>query len=301
MKKLIVIAAIAAFVIWVICLCVFTVSEKEIAIITRFGRPIRTITEAGPHLKIPGFPEKVNRLDKRIHVFKTRPLQLLLGDKNPIILTCYVCWHISQPLQFFQSVTVPAVAQEKLADMVNAQLGNVLGDYSLSQIINVDPEEVKLAEIENRILTGCSLQAQRQYGLDVVDIGIRRISYPAIVTNAVYNRMKAEREKEAKKYRAEGLEEAAKIEAAADKTSSQIRAEAYKQAEIIKGEGDSESIRIYEEAYGQDPELYRFLDTLKTYKKILGRQTTLILSTDSELFRYLVPLAEEGEKGSQTR
>jgi membrane protease subunit HflC len=168
-----------------------------------------------------------------------------------------------------------------------------LGSYSLSQIINVDESQIKLPAIENRILEECNQQAQRQYGVAVVDVGIRRISYPTIVTEAVYNRMKAEREKEAKKYRAEGEEAAAEIEADTDKEVSRILAEAYKQSEIVKGDGDSEAIRIYGEAYGKGKEFYDFLGSLEAYKKILGPETTLILSTDSELFRYLVPRLKE--------
>ena len=214
---------------------------------------------------------------------------MLLGDQNPIIMTCYVCWQINNPLVFFQSLATNEIAQEKLADMVNARLGSILGDYTLPQIINTDPKEIKLSEIEKRILQECDRQARDQYGLRVVDMGIRRITYPTIVTESVYNRMKAEREKEAKKYRAEGDEEAAKIEAAADRQVSDILSEAYRKSEGIKGEGDKESIRIRGEAYSRAPEFYQFLDSLETYRKILGRDTTLILSTDSELFRYLMP------------
>lgn len=283
-----------------ICLClvwlsVYTVSEKDIVIITRFGKPIgQPVIRTGPHRKLPGFIDKINRLDRRIQVFKTRPLQLLLGDQNPIIMTCYVCWQITDPLTFFQSLATNDIAQEKLADMVNSRLGAILGDYSLSQIINVDPEKVKIAEIEKTILQECNQQSRSQYGLRVMDMGIRRITYPTIVTEAVYNRMKAEREKEAKKYRAEGDEKASKIQAATDKRVSEILSEAYKTSEGIKGEGDRESIRIRGEAYSRDPEFYQFLDSLETYRKILGRDTTLILSTDSELFRYLIPSSQSG-------
>ncbi|HPJ71480.1 MAG TPA: protease modulator HflC [bacterium] len=291
MRKTLAVLIVIALAVWLVSLCIFTVSEREIVIITRFGRPIgQPVSEAGPHLKLPGFIDTVNRLDRRIQVFKTLPIQLLLGDKNPIIMTCYVTWRIASPLKFFQSVTTAETARQKLEDMINARLGSVLGDFTLSQIINVDPEKVELGEIERLILTEAGGQAAREYGLEIVDVGICRLSYPSIVTNAVYNRMKAEREKEAKKYRAEGLEEAAAIEADADKQAAEVRAQAYKEAEIVKGEGDAEAIRIYAEAYGRDPDFYRFLDTMETYKKILGKETTLILSTGSELFRYLAPL-----------
>ncbi len=276
-------------------LSIFQVSEQEIAIVTRFGDPVRIIDRAGPHWKRPAFLEKVNRLDRRIQVFKPRPIQLMLEDQNPLIVTCYVAWQISDPLVFFQSLGTAALAELKLGDMVNARLGNVLGDYKLSQIINPDPEQVRLAEMESKVLQETNRQALEQYGLEIVDLGLRRITYPAIVTRSVYDRMKSDREKEAQRYRAEGAEEAAKIEAEADRRVAEILAESRRQAEIAKGEGDREAIRIRGEAYSQDPELFEFLDSLDTYRRILGQQTTLILSLDSELFRYLFPKPEAGE------
>ncbi|HDL64784.1 MAG TPA: protease modulator HflC [Proteobacteria bacterium] len=299
MKKFTLLLVVLGILLCVVGLSVFTVNEKEIAIITRFGDPVRIVTQAGPHRKLPGFMEKVNLLDKRIHTFKPRPIQLLLKDQNPIIMTCYVCWQITDPLLFFQALGTQAIAEEKLGDMVNARLGNVLGDYLLSQIINVDKNKVKLTAIEQRILEECNNQTRGQYGLKIVDIGIRRVTYPSIVTEAVYNRMKSDREKEAKKYREEGGEAASKIEAEADRKVSEILAEASKEAEIIKGDGDKEAIRIRGEAYSQAPELFEFLDSLDTYRKILGRETTLILSLDSNLFRYLLP--EDREIGGAAK
>ena len=289
MKKFILLLVVLGILLCLGWLSVFTVNEKEIAIITRFGDPVRIVRETGLHRKLPGFLEKVNRLDKRISTFKPRPIQLMLGDQNPIIMTCYVCWQIEDPLIFFQALGTPTIAEEKLGDMVNARLGNVLGAYILDQIINTDPAEVKLAQIEERILNECNDLAREQYGLNVIDLGIRRITYPAIVTKSVYNRMKSDREKEAKKYRAEGEEEASKIEAEADRKVAKILAEANRISEITKGEGDKAAIKTRGEAYSQAPELFEFLDSLDTYRKILGRDTTLILSLDSDLFRYLLP------------
>ena len=219
---------IAVIVLVLVSYSMFTVNEKEFVVVTRFGKPVRTLDKAGLYLKRPGVLETVNRIEKRANVFKTQPIQLLLGDKNPLIITCYVCWKISDPLTFLQSLTSSDVVDQKIGDMVNSLLGSTLGDYTIENIINVKPELVKLEEMETRILTESKQKAIEKYGVRIIDVGIRRLAYPQIVTQSVYNRMRAERDKEAKKYLAEGKEEAAKIEAQPDKEVAQIIAEPIK-------------------------------------------------------------------------
>ena len=265
----------------------FTVSEREHVVVTQFGKPTRTISTSGLYFKRPGFLETVNRIDRRTSVFTTQPIQLLLGDKNPIVLTCYVCWRVREPLLFFQSLVNAGIATQKLGDMVNSQLGAVLGDFNLGNIINTTPAEVKISEIENWILKNTNMRAQGKYGIEVVHVGMRRIAYPNIVADAVYNRMRSEREKEAMKYRAQGREEATKIKARADREVSEILAEAYKKSEILKGEGDQQSLKIYSRAYGKDKEFFEFIKSMEVYKDILKQNSTLVLSTDSDFFRYL--------------
>jgi len=273
----------------------FTVNEKEFVVVTRFGKPVRTLEHAGLYFKRPGFLETVNRIEKRTKVFKTQPIQLLLGDKNPLIITCYICWKISDPLMFLQSLTSSDIVEQKIGDMVNSLLGSTLGDYSIENIINVRPEMVKLEEIEAGIMAESKQKAMEKYGIKIIDVGIRRLAYPEIVTQSVYNRMRAEREKEAKKYLAEGKEEAAKIEAQTDKEVAQIIAEANKEAEILKGQGDKEAMGIYAEAYGRDAGFFEFTKSLEACSEILKKKSTLILSTESEIFKYLKYAEETGE------
>ena len=273
----------------------FTVNEKEFVVITRFGKPVRTPDKAGLYLKQPGFLETVNRIEKRANVFKTQPIQLLLGDKNPLIITCYVCWEIADPLTFLQSLTSSDIVDQKIGDMVNSLLGSTLGDYTIENIINVKPELVKLEEIETRILSESEQKAIEKYGIRIIDVGIRRLAYPQIVTQSVYNRMKAERDKEAKKYLAEGKEEAAKIEAQTDKEVAQIIAEANKESEILKGKGDKEAMTIYAEAYSQDRGFFEFTKSLEACREVLKDKSTLILSTESEIFKYLKYTEKTGE------
>lgn len=273
----------------------FTVNEKEFVVVTRFGKPVKTLEQAGLYFKWPGFLETVNRIEKRTKVFKTQPIQLLLGDKNPLIITCYICWNISEPLTFLQSITSSDIVEQKIGDMVNSLLGSTLGDYSIENIINVRPEMVKLEEIEAEIMNESEQKAMEKYGIKIIDVGIRRLAYPEIVTQSVYNRMRAEREKEAKKYLAEGKEEAAKIEAQTDKEAAKIIAEANKEAEILKGQGDKEAMGIYAKAYGQDTGFFEFTKSLEACSEILKNQSTLILSTESEIFKYLKYTEETGK------
>ena len=295
MKKIILTSLILLILIIAFSLSTFTVSEKEYVIVTRFGKPVRIIDKSGLKIKLPGFLETANRIDRRVNIFVTQPIQLLLGDKNPIILTCYVCWRVFNPALFFQSIALIEIAQQKLEDMINSQLGSVLGDYHLSQIINTDPGKIKLTEIESHILNNSDKNAKEKYGLEILQLGIRRLNYPSIVASAVFNRMQSEREKEAKKYRAEGAEEAAKIEAQTDREVSEILAKAYQKSEQIKGEGDREAIRIYGEAYSQNPEFFKFSKSLELYNDILQGKSTLILSTETDLFLYLTTPEEKGK------
>jgi membrane protease subunit HflC len=166
-------------------------------------------------------------------------------------------------------------------------LGIILGDYTLNNVINVDPEQIKLDEIEKRLRDNSNSSAQDKYGINIAKIGIKRIAYPAVVIEAVYDRMKSERNKEAAKLRAEGKEEGMNIRTEADKKAKEIEAEAYRSSQILRGEGDRTAMNIYAEAYSRDPEFFDFLKSLETYKNILSNNTTLILSTDSELLKYL--------------
>jgi len=278
-------------------LCAFIVNENEYAIITRFGKTVRILEEPGQYFKQPGLLETVNRLDKRTHIFKSQPITLLLHDQNPIILACYICWQISDPKLYFQRVKTSENASQKIGDMINSQLGSVIGNYSLHNIINVEADDVKPDDIENGVCQNTQDKTREEYGIQIVRVGIRRLAYPAIVENSVYSRMRAEREKEARKFRAEGSEEAAKIEAETDLEVKKLMAEAYRDAQIRKGNGDKEAMRIYAEAYGKDKDFYEFLKSLDIYKKTLQENTTLIFSTESELFKHLNYVRGENDDG----
>jgi len=265
----------------------YTLEENELAIITKFGKPVRIVENSGLHPKLPGILETVNRFDKRTDLFETSPTQLLLGDKKPIIIGCYILWKIHDPLLFFQSIGQAETAVQRIGDIVNSKLSIVLSDYSIENIINIDGGKVLLEEIEERATAEANENSMKKYGVKIIKTGVQRLAYPEVVIEAVYERMRSEREKEAEKIQAEGQEEAQKITVSAEKEAREIRAEAQKQALIEKGEGDQQSMAIYTEAYRQGGEFFNFLKSLETYSTILGKDTTLVLSTDSELFKYL--------------
>ncbi len=263
----------------------FTVKEGFSVIVTQWGKPVRTIAEAGLYTKWPW--QKVNEFDKRINCFEAQTLQLLLKDKNPIIVTCYVAWRLNDPKLFFQSLNNVDNARMKLGDMVNSQLGIIVSDYEIDKIINTVPENVRLDEIYRLLKTESDARARQKYGIEITEVGIKKILYPSLVSNAVYQRMKAERTKEAVKYIAEGEEEATKIRANTDREVKELLARAYKEAEEIKGEGDRQALKIYADAYSKDPEFFKFVKSLQVYSQIMDKNTTLVLSTDSDLFQYL--------------
>jgi modulator of FtsH protease HflC len=287
MKKVVFFIVGFVLVAYIISISLFTVNAKEYAIITQFGKTVNIITKPGLYRKLPGFLQTVNRLDKRMSLFTTQPIQLLLGDKNPLIITCYVGWKIEKPLVFFQSLLSKDIAEQKLNDMTNSHLGSTLSNYKIENIINMDEKALKLGEIEKKIRQAVNESAQEKYGISIVSVGLRRINYPQIVARSVYSRMRAEREKEALRYRAEGDEEASKIRAEADKEVARIDSEARKQAEIIKGKGDGQAMRIYGETFGQDPEFFEFMKSCEALKDIFRNDGTLILSTDSDILQYL--------------
>lgn len=291
MKKIILITTIALFVlIYFITQCFFVVNEKYDVIVTQFGKPVKIITNPGLYLKLPSPFQKINKFDKRIKVLNSQPIQLLLGDKNPIILTCFVAWKINNPLLFFQSIVTEENARRKINDIVNSQIGGILSNYTLNNIINTKKDMVKIKEIEDKITFNSNQNSNNNYGINIVKIGIQRISYPQIVADAIYNRMKSEREKEAEKLLAEGKEEEEKIKSETDKEANDILSQAYEQSQIIKGEGDKIALQIYASVFKKDPDFFNFLKTLDVYKKILGNNTVLIISTDSTLFKYLKKL-----------
>jgi membrane protease subunit HflC len=271
----------------------FPVRETEFVLVTQFGRPVRTITDAGLKAKWP-FQTAIY-FDRRLRIYNPRPSEFLTRDKKNLVIENYVAWKIEDPNRFVQTVGDPAAAEMRLHDIVWSSLSAALGTRDLDSLVGTAADQVQTTSMLDNLTGLTDRAALERYGIRVVDVRIKRLNLPEQNKQSVYARMRAERQRIARQYRAEGEEQALRIRAEADRQKEEILSAAYKQAETIKGQGDAESTRIYGQAYSKNPGFYRLLRTLESYKKVLDDKTTAILSSDSELLKVLM----KGESASK--
>lgn len=265
----------------------FEVKETEQVVITQFGKPVRVIADAGLYAKLPDPVQSVRRFDKRLLLYDVKPSEFLTADKKNLILNMYMTWRIVDPMKFLASVRERSVAEILLADVVAAEVGAAVGKIPLSAVVSIDPEQVVVDKIMVGVTDNCRERALANYGIDVMHVKMKQLRLPEQNLESVFQRMRAERQRMAKKYRSEGEEEAIKIRAEADKDTRTIMAQAYRESERIKGEGEAEAARIYAGAFSKDPAFYKLVRTLNAYEKFLNEKTTVVLSTDSELLKLL--------------
>lgn len=279
------IAGAAMFVLVMVIRTFFTVDETEHAIVTQFGRPVRTISSAGLKVKWPW--QSLLVYEKRLMVYNPRPSEFLTQDKKNIVVDSYICWRVRDPNKFLQTVGDVTGAEMRLHDTVWAAVAAALGNTELSALVSTSPDMVRVEEVMQRVTDQCNEQSLDRYGIEIADVRMKRLNLPAQNQDSVYARMRAERERIAKQYRAEGEAEALKIRAEAEKEKTRILSESYRDAERIRGDGDARSTRIYAEAYSRDPNFYKLTRTLEAYRKVIDTNTTAILSSDSEFLRLL--------------
>jgi len=279
------IMALTVVVLIAVWRTLFTVPETEFAIVTQFGQPMRTIAAAGLHVKFPY--QSLLRFDRRLRVYNPRPSEFLTKDKKNLVIENYVCWRIKDPELFVKAVGDTTAAEMRLHDIVWSGLSAALGSYDLESLVNAKPESLHGEELMETLSRLTDRRALEQYGIEVVDVRIKRLNLPEQNKQSVFARMRAERERIARQYRAEGEEQALKIRADADRQKEEILSAAYRDAEKIKGDGDAQSTRIYGAAYSRDPQFYKLVRTLESYKKILDDKTTIVLSSDSDLLKLL--------------
>ncbi|MCZ7637358.1 MAG: protease modulator HflC [Verrucomicrobia bacterium] len=258
----------------------FRVNETEQVIITQFGEYKRTIRDPGLATKLP-FVQTINRFDSRILSSDAPKAEYLTQDKKRLVADPVTRWRIDDPLQFFKTVRDESGARARLDDLVFSELRREVASHTFDVVIGPKRETI----MDNVAATARA--KAREFGISVVDVRIKRADLPQEVQTSVFQRMQAEREREAKRYRSEGDEESAKLKAETDKQRTILLAEAKQEAERLRGEGDATATRIYAEAYGQDPEFYAFVRSLQAYEQFLGKRSTLLLPADADLFRYL--------------
>jgi len=259
---------------------VFVVGEWQQAVITQFGKPVRTIREPGLYVKVP-VVQTLSRFERRILATDVQAAEYLTLDKKRLAVDHVSRWRISDPLEFYRTVRDTRGAMARLDDIIFARLRQEIAEHDFADFIREKREGIM------QVVTAGTREMAASFGIEVVDVRIKRADLPTEVQASVYARMRAERERIAKRYRAEGEERARKIRASADKEREILVAQAYEESQRMIGEGDAQAIATYARAFGQDPEFYGFLRRLESYEKIFAGGTTVVLSPDSDLLRYL--------------
>tara|TARA_Y100001970_G_scaffold268915_1_gene360711 strand:- start:452 stop:1318 length:867 start_codon:yes stop_codon:yes gene_type:complete len=258
----------------------FVVQEVKQAIVLQFGDPKKIITKPGLNFKIP-FIQNVVYIDRRVLYLDNPSEEVIAADQKRLIVDAFTRFRIVDPLKFYISVGNENVARSRLATIINSRIRSVLGTQQLATLLSVDRAK-HMATIQQNVNT----EAQN-FGITIIDVRIKRADLPQANSEAIYKRMQTEREREAKEFRAEGAEMAAKITSTADKEVTVILANANKQSEIMKGEGDGQRNRIFAQAFGRDPQFFGFYRAMQSYEKaLIGGDTSLILSPDSDFFKF---------------
>ena len=269
----------------------FIVQQTQQAIVLQFGEPKRTVQKPGLRWKFPFIQNVIFYENRVLSMVSQSSEQVILSDQKRLEVDTYARYSIDDPLKFYQTVRTVRIAQERLEAMVDSSTRRVLGNHSLVDILSE-----QRSGIINTIRSEVNASATA-LGISIVDVRIRRADYPDATSQNIFNRMKSEREREAKEFRATGEEEAQKIRATANKERTVIIAEANRQAEITRGSGDSRSISIYAEAFGVDEDFYSFYRSMQAYRKSFGdNPTSMVLSPNSEFFRFFGSKAGGVEK-----
>ncbi|MBN1675541.1 MAG: protease modulator HflC [Kiritimatiellae bacterium] len=275
-----ILAGLLAVAVFVLLQVVFVVRTGEVAIVTTWGKTEDPITEPGLCFKWPRPAQRCHIFDRRVHCLEGNFEQTLTRDGRNIILMAYAGWRIEDPLKFFTRVGTIAEAERALEGLLRNYKNGVVGQHAFSALVNVNPQELKFGQIENEILAAVRPEALERYGLDVALLGIRRVGLPESTTEAVFKRMRQERESVAVKYRSDGEKEATVIRAQADKEAKSLLAEAEASAKRIKAEGDATAAEYYA-VFEKHPELAMFLRKLEALQETMKEKSTVILDTDT--------------------
>jgi len=264
----------------------FQVRETESALVTRFGKPVRTITEPKLCFKLPTPIERVHRFDSRMHVFEADLGETTTKGAVPIIVNTYVVWRISEPLRFLNSVGTVKEAEVKLYSQITDTQNRVIGQHSFGEFVNSDPAKIKFKVIEAEMLADLEQTLSNEYGIEIKTLGIKQLKVSKDVTVKVFERMKAARSLRTKATISEGEGQATRIRGDANFKKSVLRTTAEARALDIRGQGDAEAARHYK-LLEEDPELAMFLRNIDSLEKILKERSTIVIPADSEPFKLL--------------
>ena len=281
MNKLIIAGGVVLVILGVIASSsLFIVEQTQQAIVLFFGKPQKTIQDPGLYFKIP-FGEEVVYYDKRVLDLDPPKERMILADQKRLDVDSYARYRIIDPLLFYQTTRRVTEVPGKLSPIINSSLRRVLGNETLLEILSGKRATI-MVDIQKAVN-----DAVMRFGMEIVEVRVRRADYPDETRSNIENRMKSEREREAKEFRARGFEMAEGIRADAGKQKIVLLAEAQKKAETLRGEGDGLAIKIYADAFGQDPEFFAFYRSMQAYKKSMDSQdTTMVLSPNSDFFRF---------------
>lgn len=286
MKRKALMIVIALLVVVASGLIFFQVDEREYAVITQFGDPVKAIKKAGLNLKWPDPIQTVHRYDNRLMTYETGETEYLTTDKKNVMVDSYVVWTIDDPVKYMRTVKNRVGAETRLADIMSSEIGIGIGKYDLSSLISTNPEHIKFGQMMVGVEQEVSQKA-KDYGIKIANVKVTLLNFPDRNKLSVFRRMKSERERIAKGYRSEGTEKALKIRADADKQKQIILSEAYEKAQKIKGEGEATAIKTYAESYEQDIKFYELIRSLEAYEKFIDGKTTVVLTADSELLKFI--------------
>lgn len=279
-KTSIILIVVAVVAVVGISQSMFVVDETERAIVLQLGKPVSDTKEPGLHFKLP-FVQNVLFFDSRILDYGTKAAEILTKDKKTMVVDNYSRWRITDPLLFYRTLRTQQRAQARLEDIIYAELRVVLGRFTLHELVSEKRPEIMA------LVTAKTNELLSPYGLEVVDVRIKRTDLPPQNEQAIFNRMRSERIREAKLYRSEGQEEMDKIKSAADRERTVILAEAQRKADVLRGEGDAEAAGIFAEALKGAPAFYSFVRSLEAYRAATAENTRMILTPSGEFLKYM--------------
>jgi len=265
----------------------FSVRERHTALVMRFGELVRTETQSGLHWKLPWPIDRVSLIDQRKRVFNTRHSEMLTRDKKNIILLSYASWQVTDAELFYKAVGTIAEAEKKLDGVVtNAKIG-VMGRYDLSALVSTDPKQLRTEEIESEILASVQESARVKYGIEVEQVGFKRLSLPEANIKSVFDKMRAERGKVAAGLRAQGERDAAVLRSETDLEVATVIAAAREEAAKLRGDAEAQATEIYARAHGAAPELFKMVRQFQSLEQVMSKDVTLIMRTDKAPFNVL--------------